>query len=168
MASPQIVSNSSTITLDAGLSQVFPLFGPIREMDWAEGWAPKILAGDPDHVAEHMVFQTESGHPEDTNLATWIVSKFHPDHGLIEYTVYTHTRLWWIRIECRAVAGDAATEATIVYTYLGLDEEGKRYNREALDRMFRHDLGDWQVAINHYLRTGTLLRHSHPGHHSHE
>jgi len=167
MVSPQIVSKSGTITLEAGLGEVFPLFGPVREMDWAEGWNPKILTGDPDHVAEHMVFETESGHPEDRNPATWIVSKYDPDRAYIEYTVYTQKRLWWIAVSCRAREGATTTEATIEYTYLGLDEDGNRHNRDALERMFRHDLKDWQAAINHYLRTGKILRHSHPGHHSH-
>lgn len=160
MESPQILSKSRTFILEGGLGQVFLLFGPVREMDWAEGWDPKILAGDPDHVAEHMVFRTESGHSEDRSPATWIVSKYDPDRAHIEYTVYTHTRLWWIAVSCRALKGVAATEATIEYTYLGLDEEAKRHNRDALERMFRHDLKDWQAAINHYLRTGKVLRHS--------
>jgi hypothetical protein len=37
------ISRSSTITLNAPLEKVFPLFGPIKEMEWAEGWQPEIM-----------------------------------------------------------------------------------------------------------------------------
>ena len=159
MEETRIVARASTITLDGALARVFPLFGPIKEKVWAEGWNPVILVGDPGRVEEHMVFRTQSGHSEDAGQATWIVSKYDPEISLIEYTVFTQERIWWICIECRAREADESTDAFIKYTYLGLNEQASRYNDEALERMFRHDLKDWEMAINHYLRTGTQLRH---------
>lgn len=168
MEEAKIISKASSIELEGGLEQVFPLFGPVREKEWAEGWNPRMVLPYPDLVEEHMVFQTESGHPEDPSPATWIVSKYDPDHWFIEYTVFTQARIWWISVECREEERAARTSATIKYTYLGLDEEANRLNQTALERMFRQDLKDWEHAINHYLKTGTLLSHSHQLHHGNQ
>jgi hypothetical protein len=161
MNGPRIISRANNITLEAALNRVFPLFGPIAEMEWAEDWRPQLLHGDPSHVEEHMVFQTQSGHPQDPGQATWIVSKYEQQTALIEYTVFTEARIWWISVKCRPLEGNEATEATIEYTYLGLNERASKINEEAMEGIFRNDLADWQAAINHYLRTGTLLHHDH-------
>ena len=161
----KINSKASSIKLEGGLQQVFPLFGPVKEKEWAEGWNPQMVLPYPDLVEEHMVFQTQSGHPEDPSPATWIVSKYDPDHWLIEYTVFTQARIWWISIKCLEEERAARTNGTIKYTYLGLNEEANRLNQAALERMFRQDLKDWERAINHYLKTGTILSHSHHPHH---
>ena len=117
----QRVSKTSSITLKAALEQVFPLFGPMREMEWAEGWQPELVYGPAEPVAEHMVFKTQAhGHGEPDY--TWTVSKYAPDQALIEYTVFTPERLWTITIQCRPVAAAQATQAEITYTYTGLSE----------------------------------------------
>lgn len=167
MEEAKIISKSSSIKLDGDFQQVFPLFGPIKEKEWAEGWNPQMVLPYPDLLEEHMVFQTPSGHSEDPNPATWIVSKYDPDHWFIEYTVFTKARIWWISILCREEENAFRTNATIEYKYLGLNEEANRLNEEALARMFMHDLKDWEHALNHYLKTGTRLSHGHDPHHGH-
>jgi len=47
----------------------------------------------------------------------------------------------------------------ITYTYVGLNDLGNRLNAHALESMFKHNLKDWELAINHYLETGSRLRH---------
>jgi hypothetical protein len=42
---------------------------------------------------------------------------------------------------------------------LGLNELGIERNASSLATMYKHDLKDWEHAINHYLETGSLLRH---------
>ena len=163
MEKAKTISRASSIRLGGSLEQVFPLFGPIREKEWAEGWNPRMVRSYPDPIAEHMVFQTESDHPEAPNPATWIVSKYDPEHWSIEYTVFTQARIWWISVKCRDEGADG-TIAHIEYTYLGLDEEAARLNQAALESMFHDDLKDWEHAINHYLKTGTALRHGHDRH----
>jgi len=159
---PQVVSKTSTITLNSPLADVFPLFGPLREKDWAEGWQPQILHSGSEEVHEHMVFQTHAHAPHDTSPSTWIVSKYEPERRFIEYTVFTDARIWWITIGCEPGESPATSKASVTYTYLGLTEEAKRVNEMALDSMFRHNLKDWEAAINHYLQTGERLAQSHP------
>ncbi len=153
------ISRTNVITLNAPLKRVFPLFGPIREKEWAAGWEPKVLYLTTDFVEEHMVFKTQShlGHEPDF---TWTVSKYRPDQAFIEYTVFAPERLWWITIQCREGIGGETTKAEITYTYTGLTEKGNATNEKALETMYHRDLKDWEEAINHYLETGERLEDS--------
>ena len=154
----QRISKTSIITLNAPLSKVFPLFGPIREKEWAAGWNPQLIYSITNFVEEHMVFRTQSSHGHEPDY-TWIISRYNPDQSFIEYTVFTHERLWWITIQCHeGITGDT-TEAEITYTYTGLTEKGNAINARALDMMYHQDLMDWEESINHYLKTGERLEH---------
>ena len=155
------ISKIATITLNAPLLEVFPLFGPIREKEWAEGWNPRMVTEHSTDVEQHMVFQTEAHADADPQTYTWVLSSYDPDNAFIEYTVFAGERLWWITIRCDQSEGDKAIRATITYKYVGLSEEGDQRNERALEAMYRHELIDWEVAINHYLTTGTQFKH-HP------
>jgi hypothetical protein len=144
------MSKSATIHLNGSIQEVFPLFGPVREMEWAEGWQPIILYSSSD-VEEHMVFSTPSRY-DDEGHYLWTVSKYFPEQNLIEYTVSATDRIWFIRVEC--FSDRSATRATITYTYTGFTSMAAERNRESIDGMFSEDLKDWERAINHYLLTG--------------
>jgi hypothetical protein len=66
-------------------------------------------------------------------------------------------RIWWITIQCRESIDKKQTEAEITYCYTGLTERGNMINQKALDKMFEHDLKDWEEQINFYLSTGHKL-----------
>jgi hypothetical protein len=159
MEETRVVSRTCRIDLAGTLDEVFPLFGPIKEQEWAEGWHPRIVWPNSDVVQEHMVFQTDSHGSEDPSSYTWIVSRYAPESAEIEYTVFAEERVWWIAINCYQEEGSATSRAEITYTYLGLTEHGHQLNRLALGRMFQHDLKDWEIRINHYLETGTRMGH---------
>lgn len=163
MAIPEFVSRrlsrTAAIHLKGPLAEVFPLFGPIREKEWAAGWDPEIIYSNTGLVEEHMVFRTPSHHGHHEPDPIWTVTRYHPEGGLIEYTVFTQERLWWITIECEEDLENQATKAEITYTYVGLTERGNMINQRALQVMFANDLQDWQDAINHYLETGKILPH---------
>jgi hypothetical protein len=142
------VQRSATIYLNGTIEQVFPLFGPIREKDWAHGWDPHVIYPKDTLVAKHMVFRTHENY-------TWTIVKYEPSAYLIEYLVSDPDRLWYITVQCNS-AGQQ-TSAVITYSYTGLSEEGNRRNDAAITKMFAFDLKDWEQAINHYLKTGTQL-----------
>jgi hypothetical protein len=144
---------SASILIEAPVDKAFPLFGPVREKEWATGWEPEIIFTNDAWVEEHMIFQTKGQEPGEKY--TWAVTTYQPEKYLIEYTVSTTERIWFIRVAC-ANQGDK-TSATISYTYTGLTDEGSLKNKLAIEKMFKNDLSDWEEAINYYLRTGQLL-----------
>ena len=152
------ISKTRIINLNAPLGKVFPLFGPIREKEWAADWNPQLIFSITGLAEEHMVFCTQSPQGHDPNF-TWIMSRYSPDQSFIEYTVFAPERLWWITIQCREGITESLTEAEITYTFTGLTENGNAINARALDAMYHQELKDWEVSINHYLKTGERLEY---------
>ena len=156
---PKRISRTSIITLNAPLMKVFPLFGPIKEKEWADGWNLEVVYSDANDIEEHMVFKTKSSHDHGEPNYVWTVSKYLPEQSLIEYSVFTTERLWYITIKCNENTTDQTTKAEITYTYTGLTEKGNTINEKALQAMYSRDLKDWEEAINFYLKTGEILKH---------
>ena len=146
---------TATIHIEGPVAEVFPLFGPVREKDWAHGWNPTILYPKDSLVAKHMVFQTHGGLHGSTETYTWTIVNYNPADGQIEYLVSASDRLWFITISCAAI--NNSTAATITYSYTGFTGEANNKNESTITKMFANDLKDWEKAINHYLKTGTRL-----------
>jgi hypothetical protein len=153
---PERVSKCASIKLDDSIEKVFPLFGPIREKDWAHGWDPEIIYPASKEVEANMIFRTKARDLSE-EYYTWVITQFLPDQYQIEYTVSTPNRIWFIGIECSKRS--SKTIAKICYTYTSLTPRGTELNRDALKRMYVEDLKDWQHAINYYLKNGRLLEH---------
>lgn len=151
---PKRISKTATIVLNGSVENVFPLFGPIKEMEWAPGWNPEVVYSDNNVVEEHMIFRSK-GKYENEDYYTWIISQYYPEKYLIEYTVSTADRIWTIRVACASF--DKKTKATVAYTYTGLTERGNSLNELALNQMYASNLTDWQEALNYYLETGKAI-----------
>jgi hypothetical protein len=151
---PGRISKCATITLNGAIEKIFPLFGPIMEKEWAEGWDPEIIYSKSGLAEEHMIFRTKAHHPPEAYY-TWVITQFNPGRHQIEYTVSTDNRIWFIRVECMPDA--SKTMARVCYTYTSLTAAGHDLNRQALEEMYAHDLKDWEEAINYYLKTGKQL-----------
>jgi hypothetical protein len=145
------ISQSASFTLNGDVNKIFPLFGPVREKEWAAGWEPEIIFPSSSEVEKNMVFQT-NGKYADEEKFTWVISTFNPRNFEIEYAVSTSERIWLIQVRCEPI--DIKTKSTVTYTYTGLSSLGNERNREALRNMFSENLKDWQDAINYYLETG--------------
>lgn len=150
---PERISKTASFIVDERIENVFPLFGPIREKEWAEGWEPEIIFSTNNLVEEHMIFRTKVS--SDEKYYTWVITQFDVSRHLVEYTVSTKNRIWFIRVQCQP-SGES-TKATVSYTYTGMNSEGNQLNRDALAKMYINDLKDWQEAINYYLHNGKML-----------
>lgn len=154
---PERISKCASLYLNAPVEQSFSLFGPIKEMEWAEGWDPEIIYSTSEFVEEYMIFRTKGQHVSERHY-TWVITRFNPKQYQIEYTVSTANRIWFINIEC-APQG-LKTVANVRYTYTGLTELGNDLNKKHLKEMYLNDLKDWELAINYYLENGTRLTQS--------
>jgi hypothetical protein len=145
------VSQSASFILNSDVNKIFPLFGPVREKEWAAGWEPQIIFPLSVEVEKNMVFQTKGKYPGEEKF-TWVISTFNSKNYEIEYTVSTSERIWLIQVRCEAI--ENKTKATVTYTYTGLTQQGNERNKVALKNMFAENLKDWQEAISYYLETG--------------
>ncbi len=143
------IERTASFVVKAPVEKVFPLFGPIREMEWATGWEPKVVYSADPYVEEHMVFQSQPRFANEPPYV-WLVTQFQPQSFFIEYTVSTNERVWFISVKC--LPEDSHTNVTVRYRFTGLTARGNELNRQALEAMYTHNLKDWEEELDRYLQ----------------
>lgn len=59
------ITRTRQIILNGPISEVFPLFGAVKEIEWAPGWSPRVIYLEGEFIEEHMVFTTTSHHGQE-------------------------------------------------------------------------------------------------------
>ena len=148
------ISRTSEFIANASITIVFPLFGPIEEMKWDPDWKPKIVCFERSIPEERMMF-TSPARFEDEHDYVWIITRFDPEKHIIEYTVSSEHRTWFIDVRC-IEENEYAPRVRVTYTYTSLTERGAELNTVSLESMFKENLADWARAINSYLEKNPL------------
>jgi hypothetical protein len=147
------VTRSASFDLGAPMDDVFPLFGPERERDWAWGWQPEPVDPPQINAEEGAVFKTTHNGDE----TVWVISRYDPANGRVEYVTFRHDdRLGQISIQVSAMANGSHVEVT--YAFTALSEKGERHIAHFTEDYYRKMIGDWQRAISHFLETGETLQ----------
>jgi hypothetical protein len=147
------IEKSASFIVKARIENTFPLFGPIREKEWAVGWEPEVVYATHSEVEQYMIFKTPGKLPDEKY--TWIVTQYRPEEYLIEYTVSAQDRIWFITVRCKSQR--EYTAVTVTYTYTGFTEAAHQLNKQAIEKMFAHELKDWEEAVNYFLQSGKCL-----------
>ena len=161
MAAPLIRSYVQHI--EAPPEVVFPLICPVREGDWLEGWADSCeVIWSASGVAEAgCVFRTtEAGRPD----TIWIITTHDPDRGVVDFARVTPGLVASTLLISVEGLGDGSSTVSIRYSIVptspdGVAESAVRYDRAEL----LASIVWWERSMNHYLRTGQLLRRSEHG-----
>jgi len=145
------VERSAEFVLAAQPDEVFPLFGPDRESDWASDWRPEPVYPHEIRAEEGAVFKTS--HSGD---ATWVMSRYDPAHRRVEYTTFRpDDRVGRIVVQVSGRENGSRVEVT--YAFTALSEQGKGHNAHFTEEHYREMIAHWKRAINYYLATGEML-----------
>ena len=144
---------TATIRIDGAIADVFPLFTPIREKEWAAGWDPHPVWPATGEVVEGMVFTVD----ETPGRVFWVVTHYDPERHQISYAnVLPGQTLNRIEITCRA-PGANQTDCTVRYAFVGLSKEGNKFVEMHSEATYAAKMKHWTEAINHRLRTGKTM-----------
>ena len=77
-------TQSFTIILNGSVSDVTPLFGPVREAEWAPDWLPRFIHPAQGVQREGVIFTTSRGHGSDR---LWVLTTYDVGNGRVEYVV---------------------------------------------------------------------------------
>ena len=134
--------------------RVFPLLCPVREAEWLDGWAYKMVHSNSGLIELNCVFLTphHGAHP-----TVWQVTEYDPASFQIEFIRVTPGEVI-VQIQIQLTpAGEDHTHTHIAYRYTPLSEQYARYVEQELPQAFDRDMQWWEKAINHYLKTGHKL-----------
>jgi hypothetical protein len=150
------VTRSAKILINSGLNKVFPLFTPEGEKKWAKGWDFEPIFPQPFQTCENSIFRTGS-HDHNVEPALWIINTYNTKKHYIEYIrIEPSVKLGQIKVNCSQM-DSKDTEVQVRYTYTALSDEGNIFIENFTENKYLEYIGDWELAINHYLKTGKVL-----------
>jgi len=138
-------SQSFTISLKGSIAEVTPLFGPVREAEWAPGWAPHFLHPPEAGQREGAVFTTTT---KDGRERLWLLTAYDVEQGRVEY-VFIAPGFTANQIKIQVTSdGDRQCKATITYRHSALMPEGnEEVNKLDADWAEQQQV-HWEAAIN--------------------
>lgn len=133
---------------------IFPLLCPVREYEWIQPWQCEMVYTQSGRAELDCVFKThfaEDG-PEDT----WVVSRYEPPRH-IEFVRVNSLRgiRYGIALSQR---DDGSSKAVWTQVITGLNPDGDKFVAGCKDEAFRKKMGMLENMLNHFLKTGEMLK----------
>ena len=152
-ATVQQRTQSFTIGLNGSVADVTPLFGPVREAEWAPDWSPRFIHPTQGAQREGVVFTTTSGHGKDR---LWLLTTYDLGNGRVEYVVITPA-FAANEIKIRVLPdGEQHSKATITYRRSALAPEGNGEVAKLDAHWAEQQRTHWETAINEALIKGGI------------
>lgn len=154
----QQVTQSHVIHIPATVERTFPLFEPLGEKHWAQGWNPEMLYPTSGVAQEGTVFTTQhAGEP----AKIWTIIAYVKAQAHVTYVnVLPHAYTSRIDARCEP-AGAEATSVRVTYTLTALTPHGNEYIEKFMEEHhYQAYISSWETAITYYLRHGHLLPHT--------
>ncbi len=153
----QQVTRSHTIHLPATPYEMFPLFSPLGEKHWAQGWDPEMLYPSSGVAQVGTVFTTQHAN-KPTQI--WTIIAYAREQAHVGYlNVLPASHVSRIEVSCEA-EGMQATLARITYTLTALTPQGNAYLDGFTQEYYQGSISSWETAITHYVRHGYMLAHA--------
>jgi len=144
-------TQSFTIGLNASVADATPLFGPVREAEWAPEWSPRFIHPVQGAQKEGVVFTTTNVHGKDR---LWLLTTYDVSEGRVEYVVVAPA-LTTSEIKIRVVPdGERRSRATITYRRSALTPEGNEEVAKLDVHWAEEQRLHWEKAINEALAKG--------------
>ena len=144
-------AESFTINLNGSVADVTPLFGPVREAEWAPSWKPHFLHHPAQGAqAEGTIFTTAANGKE----RLWLLTAYDVNEGRVEY-VFIAPGFTANEIKIHVVPdGDRHCKATITYRHSALAPEGNAEVEKLGPHWAEEQHAHWESAINAALEKG--------------
>ena len=137
------------------INEVFSLLCPVRETEWLEGWTFNMIYSKSGFIEKDCVFTTTNYGKFDT---VWQVTQYDKNNHCIEFLRVTpESELVKINISLKEKSHDT-TQTEIEYQYTSLIENRNKYYENDLEDEFAGMMNWWEKAINHFLKTGKMLK----------
>ena len=153
MATVEQRTQSFTIILNDSVSEVTPLFGPVREAEWAPDWSPRFIHPVQGVQREGVVFTTSPGDGRDR---LWLLTTYDVRNGRVEYVVVTPA-FTANEIKIRVIPDrEKHCKATITYRRSALTPEGNEEVVKLNAHWAEEQRIHWETAINETLAKGGI------------
>ena len=144
-------TQSFAISLQAPVTEATPLFGPVREAEWAIQWVPRFVNPAEGAQREGVVFTTQDHQGRER---VWVMTEYDAKEGRVSYAVVTPGfAVTTLTIRLRP-DGNRRSKATIMYYCSAMVPEANgevnQHDRQWAEQQRIH----WERAINAALAKG--------------
>lgn len=133
--------------------RIWPLLCPVREYDWIEMWNCELIHAQSGFNELDCVFRTRF--PSEKEPEVWVTSRFEPCSRLEFVRVNT---LRSIRYVITLEPMKDGTRLLWSQVLTGLSVQGNRFVAGVSDKEYARRMGMLRAMLDHYLRTGTMLK----------
>jgi len=153
ISKPRRVTRTYTQTLSGAPAEIFPLYCPVKEALWCEGWDPVVVYSESGVVEKDCVFITAEGGAQ----AAWYVTAYDLANGLVEMIKHTPGKTLVKLTIVLTVVSEKTCQATITYSSTALSAAGEEALEAFTAENYATMMQAWEKAMNHYLKTGEML-----------
>lgn len=152
ISAPVRVSRQYAQHINGTPQEVFPLMCPVREVDWVNGWLPRLVLSESGLVERDCIFVM----PGEPNDSIWVVTDWRPDDFAVDFVKVTPgLTVGQIQIRLRALR-DGHTRSDVTYAHTALSPAGEQFVAAFTDEHYDGFMKEWELELNHYLEHGTL------------
>jgi hypothetical protein len=142
---------SFTVSLQAPVTEATPLFGPMREAEWAVQWTPHFVNPPEGKQREGVVFTTRDHQGRER---VWVMTEYDVKEGHVSYAVVTPGFVvMTLKIRLRP-DGNRRSKATITYQCSAMVPEANGEVNQHDRQWARQQRIHWERAINAVLAKG--------------
>lgn len=134
---------SIVFRLPAPPAVAFPLFGPVREVEWSPHWNPRMLYPADKSQTAGSVFTTTQQRQE----VVWVLATYDAAALRVGYVIVWPGMCATQLDIVLKVAGENETDATVTYRQTALSEAGDDYVKDFASH-FPSQRNHWQQAIS--------------------
>jgi hypothetical protein len=146
-------TESFTVHVNGSVAEVTPLFGPVREAEWAPTWKPRFIHPLEGAQEEGAVFTATSA---DGRERLWLVTAYDVEKGRVEY-VFVSPGFSASQLKIHVVSDEPAKcKVDVSYRYTALTPEGNEEVRRVDPQWAEQHRAHWQSALDDLARN-----HSH-------
>lgn len=149
---PQRATHTFRQTLRAPPDRVFPLLCPVREVEWAEGWLPKLVVSMSGVAERDCVFITPDNHGE----AIWYITRHEPQKWFVEMLKIL-PGVTACRLEIQLSEDRDGCFADVTYSHTSIGPAGDEFVAQFTVDHYRGFMQAWEKELNHFLQTGRKL-----------
>jgi hypothetical protein len=138
--------------LDAAPARVFPLYCPVRETEWADGWLPELVISSSGIAERDCIFLTA----DKLGMATWYITRYEPERWFIEMLKIL-PGVTACRLSFQLSENGNGCYADITYSHTSLGPAGDELVAKFTADYYQSFMQEWEKAFNHFLKTGRRL-----------
>ena len=128
-----------------------PLFGPVREVEWAPSWAPRFIHPQEGAQREGVVFTTISSSGKER---FWLLTTYDVEAGQVAYVIVT-PGFTANEVKIRVIPdGERQCKAIITYRHSALAPEGNEEVAKLDEHWAEQQRVHWERTINSALTKG--------------